>query len=186
MDYTPFRGKRSRSFHLLFPFPATRPIRSRHIITWRPDRGYPRDVCYYNGCATESIPVLQSRSWYYRIDFGTTESILVLQSRYRVNLGGSRWGLEALLDGFWGPNEGQTRSKLSTTPLSRLQEGRQRSPSGPQRSPGDQPKSHKHDPACESAYFEAGSDDRQGAQGEKVNWNVKTLVLQWQETFFRV
>ena len=42
MDYTPFRGIGSRSITLLFPFPATRPIRSRNIITWSPGTGrYP-------------------------------------------------------------------------------------------------------------------------------------------------
>ena len=31
---------------------------------------------------SESILVLQSRSWYYRVDSGTTESIPVLQRRF--------------------------------------------------------------------------------------------------------
>ena len=112
MDYTPFRGKRSRSFHLLFPFPATRPIRSRQIIPGFPttedtqmilrilavmdtsrERKFERRrhfnstsrfwYCRVYSGTTESILVLQNRFWYYRVDFGTAESIVVLRSRFR-------------------------------------------------------------------------------------------------------
>ena len=92
MDYTPFRGSGSSPFHLWFPFPATRPIRSRHLITWSPGTGgYPKDVCYFTGGDRVQTRRKQNRSG------GNFEGVKT----------GSRWALEALLDGFRTPDHAQ-------------------------------------------------------------------------------
>ena len=59
--------------------------RGRGSATW----GLQNRSWYYriDFGTTESILVLQNRFWYYRIDFGTTESNLVLQNRFRYYRG---------------------------------------------------------------------------------------------------
>ena len=120
MDYTPFRGRRSSSFHLWFPFPATRPIRSRHLITWSPGTGrYPLAMVapFYEESIHICIGIFEELAipHVHKLDFDTTESISVLQNRSGGNFEGvktgSKWALEALLDGFRTPDQAQRGPK---------------------------------------------------------------------------